>query len=54
LLVIDLRVGEAVKIGQAVVTLEEKSGKVARLPINRVQPTTAAQVAKNGLAPMMA
>lgn len=60
MLVIELRVGEAVRIGQATVTLEDKSGKVARLsieaskdvPIQRVSQTTPAQMAKNGLAPM--
>ena len=57
MLKIELRVGESVKIGDAVVTLDEKSGWVARLsieaaksvPIHRVQSTTAAHFAKNGI-----
>jgi sRNA-binding carbon storage regulator CsrA len=62
LLKLDLRVGESVKIGEAVVTLDDKSGKIARLsikapqsiPIQRIQHQTMAQVAKNGLAAMPA
>lgn len=62
MLKLELRVGESVKIGDAVVTLEDKSGKIARLaikadksvPIQRVQATTAAHLAKNGLAGMPA
>lgn len=58
MLKLELRVGESVKIGSAVVTLEDKSGRIARLaieadksvPIQRVQATTAAQLAKNGIA----
>ena len=58
MLKLELRVGESVKIGSAVVTLEDKSGKTARLsivadksvPISRVQgPATAAHFAKNGI-----
>jgi sRNA-binding carbon storage regulator CsrA len=57
LLKLELRVGESVKIGEAIVTLEDKSGRVARLaikadksvPIQRVQKHTAAHFAKNGL-----
>lgn len=62
MLKLELRVGESVKIGNAVVTLEDKSGRIARLaieadksvPIQRVQATTAAQLAKNGLAELPA
>ena len=58
MLKLELRVGESVKIGDAVVTLEDKSGRIARLaieadksvPIQRVQANTAAHFAKNGLA----
>jgi sRNA-binding carbon storage regulator CsrA len=58
LLKIDLRVGESVKIGDTVITLEDKSGRIARLaikapqsvPITRVQQATMASVAKGGLA----
>ena len=57
LLKIELRVGESVKVGDAVITLEEKSGKIARLsiqadksvPIQRVQHTMASHLAKNGI-----
>jgi sRNA-binding carbon storage regulator CsrA len=58
LLKIEIRVGESVKIGDAIVTLEDKSGKIARLsieanksvPIRKMQPSSAAQIAKGGLA----
>ncbi len=58
MLKLELRVGESVKIGDAIVTLEDKSGRIARLaiqadksvPIHRVQATTAAHLAKNGIA----
>lgn len=58
MLKIDLRVGESVKIGDTVITLEDKSGRIARLaikapqsvPITRVQQATIASVAKGGLA----
>lgn len=60
MLKIELKVGESVKIGEAVVTLEDKSGRVARLaieaprsvPIQRTKPTMASHLAKNGLGPM--
>lgn len=60
MLKIELRVGESVKIGDAVVTLEEKSGRTARLaikapesvPINRVQQTMATHLAKHGIGSM--
>jgi len=53
MLKIDIRPGESVKIGEAVITLEDKSGKVARLsidapksvPIDRVQTHTPASMA---------
>lgn len=63
MLKLDLKVGESVKIGNAVVTLEDKSGKIARLaiqagkdvPIQRLQHTpTAAHLAKNGLGALPA
>ena len=58
MLKIDLRVGESVKIGDTVITLEDKSSRIARLaikapqsvPITRVQQATMASVAKGGLA----
>jgi len=55
---IELKPGESVSIGTyAVVTLEEKSGKIARLsiradrsvPINRMSGTTTAQIAQGGI-----
>ena len=57
MLKLDLRVGESVKIGTATITLEDKSGKVARLaiqadkavPIQRVRGTIATHLAKNGI-----
>ncbi len=60
MLKLELRVGESVKIGDAVVTLEDKSGRIARLaieadksvPIQRVGQTTAAHLAKNGIGAM--
>ncbi len=50
---IDLKVGESVSIGGAIVTLEHKSGQVARLAIHadnsikvtRIAPQTAARMA---------
>ena len=50
--------GESVKIGDTVITLEDKSGRIARLaikapqsvPITRVQQATMASVAKGGLS----
>ena len=60
MLKIELRVGESIRIGDATVTLEEKSGKIARfsvdadksIPIQRVQATGMAQIAKNGIGVM--
>ena len=57
MLKLELRVGESVKIGTATITLEDKSGRVARLaiqadkavPIQRVQGTIATHLAKNGI-----
>jgi sRNA-binding carbon storage regulator CsrA len=62
LLKLELRVGESVRIGDAVVTLEDKSGRIARLaikadksvPIQRVQETMATHLAKNGIGAMPA
>jgi sRNA-binding carbon storage regulator CsrA len=59
-LAIELRVGESVKIGDATVTLIDKSGKVARLsieaaktvPIQRIQSTSMAQIVKSGIGAM--
>ena len=60
---IDMKVGESIRIGDATITLDDKSGKVARLsieaprtvPIERVrQQTIANHVAKMGMAPMPA
>jgi hypothetical protein len=57
LLKIELRPGEAVSIGDlAVITLEEKSGKIARIaieadksvPVQRVDKLTPAQFAAQG------
>jgi sRNA-binding carbon storage regulator CsrA len=54
MLKLDIKPGESVKIGDvAVITLEDKSGKVARLsiqadksvPITRTAPSTTAQIA---------
>lgn len=60
MLKLDLKPGESVRIGDyAVITMEEKSGKVARLsiqadksiPIDRVNATTPASIAaKVGLS----
>lgn len=60
MLKIDIRPGESIKIGDAVVTLESKSGQLARLsieadksvPIHRIQPATVAQIAKSGIGAM--
>ena len=58
MLKLELRVGESLKIGEAVLTLEDKSGRIARLaiqadksvPIHRIERQTTAQIAaKNGL-----
>lgn len=57
MLKIDLRPGETVSIGNiALITLEEKSGQIARLaiqadrsiPIQRAGKTTVAQIAAQG------
>ena len=54
----DIKPGESVRIGPyAVITLEEKAGKTARLKIDadravsisRVEPQTAAQIAARGI-----
>lgn len=53
---INLKVGESLRIGNAVITLEEKSGKAARIAIdaprdiavNRVEQNTAAHLAAAG------
>ncbi|SEH89672.1 carbon storage regulator [Paraburkholderia hospita] len=59
MLKLDMKPGESVKIGDAVITLEDKSGKVARLsiqadksiPIERVNQSTPASIAaKVGLS----
>lgn len=55
---IDLRPGESVRIGEATVTMEEKSGQIARLaieadrsiPIRRVDGNTPARVAAGGIS----
>ena len=57
MLVIELRVGESIRIGAATVTLDDKSGKTARLSIEaskdvsiqRIQSTSMAQIAKSGI-----
>ena len=57
MLKIDLKPGESVSIGNvAVITLEEKSGQIARIavqadksvPVTRLQKPTAAQFAAQG------
>lgn len=59
MLKIELRPNEAIKIGDAIVTLESKSGQVARLavqapktvPVQRVQQAPSiAQMAAGGMA----
>lgn len=60
MLKIDLKPGQSVAIGNATITLEEKSGKVARLvinadksvPIQRIQAATPATIAASGLPGM--
>lgn len=60
MLKIELKVGESVRIGDAVVTLEDKSGRVARLaidaprsvPIQRTGMTLASHLARNGIGAM--
>lgn len=54
---LDLKPGESVRVGDAVITLEEKSGKAARIafkadrsvPISKVQKRTAADMMKEGI-----
>lgn len=56
MLKLDIRVGESVQIGSAFVTLEAKSGQIARLaiqadktvPVHRVQKSSTAQIAAKG------
>lgn len=59
MLKLELKPGESIKIGDAIVTLEDKSGKVARLsiqadksiPIDRVQThQPPAMAARGGLS----
>lgn len=53
MLKLDLKVGESVRVGDAILTLEEKSGKVARIavkadrsvPVRRVSQGRAARAA---------
>lgn len=53
LLRIDIKPGESIRIGDAVITLEEKTGKLARLaieadkkvPVSRVQRQSTAKLA---------
>ena len=62
MLKMELRVGESVKIGEAVVTLEAKSGQLARLSIEarpdvqitKIRTTTPADLARNGIGMMPA
>lgn len=61
-MVLEIKVGESIRIGAATITLEEKSGKNARLsieadksvPIQRIQSTSMAQIAKSGIGAMPA
>lgn len=54
---VDLKVGESLRIGEAILTLEEKSGQLARLaieadrsiPISRIQDPVAAVASKRGI-----
>lgn len=58
MLKIDLKVGESIRVGDAVITLEDKSGKSARLSIeapksisiDRVSNNSASFFAKGGIA----
>lgn len=53
----NVKVGQTIRIGNVLITLEDKAGKVARLAIDadkdvaieRVEPTSAAQLASRGL-----
>lgn len=60
MLKLDLRPGEAITIGDAIITLEAKSGQLARLsiqadksiPVRRVKeqgPSVASMVAEHGI-----
>lgn len=63
MLKMDLRPGESIKVGSAIITLEAKSGQLARLsiqadksvPVSRVdqqQGSSAAKIAaENGMTP---
>ena len=62
MLKLELKVGESVKIGEAVVSLEAKSGQIARLSIDarpdvqitKIRTTTPADLARNGIGMMPA
>lgn len=53
----NVKVGDTIRIGDVLITVEDKAGKMARLaidadksvPIERVQATSAAQLASRGL-----
>ena len=50
---IDLRVGQSLRLGDAVLTLQEKSGRMARLTVRapgavQVRQPTSAQIAAPG------
>lgn len=55
---LDLKPGDSVRIGDAIITLEEKSGRAARIafhadrsvPISKIQKRTAADMMKGGIA----
>jgi len=57
----EVRVGESIRIGDATITLDDKSGKIARLsieapktvPIQRVQTSSMAQIAQGGIGKLM-
>lgn len=54
---LDLKPGESIRVGDAVITLEDKSGRAARIsvqadrsvPISRVQKERAADLLKGGI-----
>ena len=50
MLKLELRVGESVRIGDAVVTLEEKSGRIARLAIKAPQSVEIERIRQNSMA----
>jgi hypothetical protein len=56
LLKIDLKPGEAITIGNVVVTLEEKSGKLARLSVqaDRSIPVKRVTAGQGGIAKLVA